>query len=74
LVEIVRKHRLPDTILFLSEALHDNSLEVWKNALDGFVALSGPTAAQILESVETQFPLAGQTQFERIEWIDEAIR
>jgi len=74
LVKIIWQHRVPETISFLSEALDDNHPEVWKNALDGFVALGSASAIQILESAKQQIQAGNQTQSARIGWIDEAIQ
>jgi HEAT repeat protein len=74
LVEIVWQHRAPETIDFLSEALDDNHPEVWKSALDGFVALGSPAAIQVLESVKHRVPTGSQAKSGRLDWIDEAIQ
>ena len=74
LVKIIWQHRIPETISFLSEALNDNHPEVWKNALDGFVALADPSAIQILELTKERIALADTTRSVRIDWINEAIR
>ena len=74
LVKIIWQHRVPETISFLSEALDDNHPEVWKNALDGFVALGSASAIQILESAKQQIQAGNETQSVRIDWIEEAIQ
>jgi HEAT repeat protein len=74
LVEIIWQHRVPETISFLSEALYDNHPEVWKNALDGFVALGQPSSIQILESAKQQSQGNKISWSVRIGWIDEAIQ
>jgi hypothetical protein len=74
LVEIIWQHRVPETVSFLSEALNDNHPEVWKNALDGFVALGDSSAIQILESAKHQIQGTNRTRPVRIDWIDEAIQ
>jgi hypothetical protein len=73
LVEIIWQHRNPATIEFLSEALHDPIPEVWKNAMDGLVALACPKSLDVLRSVRTRaFPKETQTEeFHR--WLKEAI-
>ena len=73
LVEIIWQHRAAETIHFLSEALDDNHPEVWKSALDGFVALDSPAAVQVLESVKERARARSQAKSDQIAWIDEAI-
>jgi HEAT repeat protein len=69
LVEIIWQHRLPETVRFLAEALDDPAPEVWKSALDGLVALGGPSAIRVLESAKQKaFPR------DRADWIDEALQ
>ncbi len=74
LVEIIWQHRVPETISFLSEALDDNHPEVWKNALDGIVALGHPSAIQVLESAKQNVQATHSKRSIKIEWIDEAIQ
>jgi hypothetical protein len=74
LVEIIWQHRVPETRLFLYEALHDNHPEVWKNALDGFVALGDASAIQILESAKREIQGTSGARTVRIDWIEEAIQ
>jgi len=74
LVEVIWQHRLPETVAFLSEALADNAPEVWKNALDGLVALGGESAIKALESVKEQVLAHRQGTPDQAEWIDEAIQ
>jgi hypothetical protein len=73
LVEIIWQHRSFDTIGFLSEAIKDPSPDVWKNAMDGLVALACPKSLDVLRSVRTRaFPKERQTEeFQR--WLKEAI-
>ncbi len=73
LVEIIWQHRNLDTVEFLSEALEDTAPQVWKNALDGLVALAGPKAMQVLRSAQNRvFPKQRQTD-EFQAWLKEAI-
>ena len=73
LVEIIWQHRSFDTIGFLSEAIKDPSPDIWKNALDGLVALACPNSLDVLRSARTHaFPKERQTEeFQR--WLKEAI-
>lgn len=73
LVEIICQHRNPSTIEFLSEALHNPIPEVWKNAMDGLVALACPKAIEALRSARPRvFPKKRETEdFHR--WLDETI-
>jgi HEAT repeat protein len=74
LVEIIWQHRVPETVEFLSEALVDDAPEVWKNALDGLVALGGEAAINALESARNRGLSHRQGTAAQAEWIDEAIQ
>jgi hypothetical protein len=74
LVEIIWQHRQASTIPFLKEALHDGATAVWKQALDGLVALASSAALEVLRDARTtrQFPTQREAEeFRR--WLDEAI-
>ena len=73
LVEIIWQHRQASAIPFLKEALHDDAAAVWKQALDGLVALASTQALDVLRDARTrQFPAERATEeFRR--WLDEAI-
>ena len=73
LIEVIWQHRQQSVIPFLAEVLHDPEPEVWKEALDGLVALASPPALDALHSARTrEFPRQRDTQeFRR--WIEEAI-
>jgi hypothetical protein len=73
LVEIIWQHRNPETIEFLSEALNDPAQEVWKNALDGLVALACPKAIEALRLARSPV-LHKKSQKEKFQrWLEEAI-
>jgi hypothetical protein len=74
LVEIVWKHRLPETLDFLSAALRHDDPRIWKNALDGMVAIGGQTSIMRLETERSRLFAAPQDFKTRLEWIDEAIQ
>jgi hypothetical protein len=74
LAKIIWQHRIPETISFLSEALGDNHPEVWKNALDGFVALGDLASVQTLESAKQHIQLTDATRVIKTDWINEAIQ
>jgi HEAT repeats len=73
LVEIIWQHRQSSVIPFLKEALNDPAAAVWKQALDGLVALASPAALEVLRDGRTrQFGTKWETEeFRR--WLDEAI-
>jgi hypothetical protein len=50
LVEVVWQRRLPSTIPFLAEVLHDAEPAVWQEAMDGLVTLALPEALAALRS------------------------
>ena len=73
LVDIVWHHQHLETVEFLSEALNDSAVEVWKSALDGLVALDSQSALQVLESTRLRIQFDPQLESIQVEWIDEAI-
>jgi len=70
IVEAVWQHRLPTSVDFLAVAVEDPYPEVWKQALDGLVALASAESRKVLELVKSR--VAGQDAILRA-WIDEAI-
>ena len=70
LVEVIWQHRLPDTTVFLAEVLEDSNSTVWKNALDGLVALSTPEAIEVLRVAKRR---ATTMQSDQIRCIEEAL-
>src|SRR6266705_3517438 len=56
----------------LAAALHEDHDPVWKEALDGLVALGGDAALRILEA-ERANPSTSRRDVIKREWIDEAI-
>jgi hypothetical protein len=73
LVGIIWQHRQQSAIPFLAEVLHDPVPDVWKEALDGLVALASLPALDALRSARTrQFPRQRDSEeFRR--WLEEAI-
>ncbi len=67
LLEVIWQTRDPRAIPVLDRALADPAPKVWKEALDGLVAVFGPEAITVLETA-----LARATG-ERAEWIAEAL-
>lgn len=68
LVKIAWNTRAQRSLLLLQEALEDGHDQVWKEALDGLVALGGQEALAIAIQVR------GRTTHDRLPWIDEAIQ
>jgi hypothetical protein len=73
LVYVIWEHRQQSVIPFLGEALLDPEPPVWKEALDGLVALASPAALDVLRAARTRrFPRPRDTEgFRR--WLEEAI-
>ena len=67
LLRILWQTRSSDVLPLLVEGLQDEEQRVWKEALDGLVALGGPHA---LDALRTARP---QTTGQKAAWIDEAI-
>ncbi len=68
MVELAWQIRSPLALPFLAEALADDEPGVWKEALDGLVALGGEPARQILRVAMTS------AEREKATWIEEAIQ
>jgi HEAT repeat protein len=68
IVRAIREHKLPLSVDFFAFALNDISPEVWKEALDGLVALATPEACQALVQSLTHLQ-----DVERRVWFQEAI-
>lgn len=69
LVEILWQHRQASIIPFLGDALQDSAPEVWKEALNGLVALASPAALGVLREARSR--RSDSNEFRR--WVDEAI-
>jgi len=67
LVEVIWQHRQQSVIPFLGEALHTPEPVVWKQALDGLVAMASPAALEVLHSARQ----SSTDEFRS--WIEEAI-
>lgn len=73
LVEMARRMSSVDALSLFDAALRDASPEVWKNGLDGLVALATPGAIAVLEAAAPRSP-PGRTSREEWEgWVLEAI-
>jgi HEAT repeat protein len=72
LIRIIWQFRDAAALPTLGTALGDPSEVVWKDALDGIVALGGKQAHEILQDAYTK--LENQTSNrEKLEWISEAL-
>ena len=73
LVEVIWQHRQQAAIPFLGQTLLDSNPQVWRQALDGLVALASPAALDALRDARTRrFPRQLETEeFRR--WLEEAI-
>ena len=69
IVEIIWQFRNAKTVPFLATVLRDDSDDIWRQALDGLVAIGGDTALEALRSEKTSLPVTGK----KTRWIDEAI-
>jgi len=54
LVEVIWQYRNRSVIPFLGEALSDSGSRVWRQALDGLVALASPGALDVLRRARKQ--------------------
>ncbi len=74
LVEIIWQHRSRESLPFLFDAFRSLYPEIWKNALDGIVALRASEGRSYLESERQRILDEPQRDSARLEWIDEALR
>jgi HEAT repeat protein len=65
---VIWQHRQQSVIPLLGEALLDAHPRIWRQALDGLVALSSPAAVAALRSARVH---RHDVEFRR--WVDEAI-
>jgi len=73
LLNVIWQNRQPSVVPFLEKALWDPEPEVWKEALDGLVALASPASLKVLLGARTMNVLDRPGGTEWVEWIDEAI-
>jgi hypothetical protein len=73
LVGVIWEYRERSVIPFLGEALSDPEPRIWRQALNGLVALASPAALEVLRAARTrQLPTQhGTEEFRR--WLEEAI-
>ncbi len=73
LVEVIWEYREQSAIPFLREVLFDSESRIWRQALNGLVALTSPAALEALRAARSrEFPGQRDTQeFRR--WLEEAI-
>jgi hypothetical protein len=73
LVEVIWEYRERSVIPFLGEALSDTESRIWRQALNGLVALASPATLDILRAARTrEFSTHRETgEFRR--WLEEAI-
>ena len=67
LLRILWQTRSNDVVPLLMEGLEDEEPNVWKEAIDGLVALGGPHALEALRAARPR------STSPKAEWIDEAI-
>ena len=72
LVRIVWESREAEGVPLLGSALADSADSVWKEALDGLVAIGGPEALQALRQARARLTTDARDSNKR-EWIDEAV-
>jgi hypothetical protein len=76
LVEVIWQHRDLSIIPFLGDVLDDEAPEVWKQALDGLVALASPLSRRVLTDAQARFHNRKDMQIwlhEALEQVDEAL-
>lgn len=73
IVQCIWHHRRQETISFLAEVLNDPEPCVWKEALDGLVAIGSAEASQAVQAARTRIPAERARRGITIEWIDEAL-
>jgi hypothetical protein len=74
LIEVIWQHRQQSVIPFFGEALRDSEPMVWKEAMDGLVALACPAALDVLRSARSRQLSRPQDAAEFQRWLEEAIK
>jgi HEAT repeat protein len=67
LINIAWRTNSPAALPLLKEALDDSDPGIWKEALDGLIALGGPSALDVMRQVRAR------AKAEKAEWLEEAI-
>lgn len=73
LVEVIWQYRDRRSIDFLGQALSDPKPEVWKQALDGLVAIGGREAAAWVKKTQERLARAEVRNGLSAEWLSEAL-
>lgn len=73
LLGVIWQHRQPSVIPFLGEALLDSEPRVWREALDGLVALASPASLEALRAARTRHFSERRDTEEFRNWLEEAI-
>lgn len=75
ITQIIWEHRNSKSLVFLAHALADPSESVWKEALNGFVAIGGEEARdQLLSALLTSVPNKTSWIIEAIDQISESLK
>jgi HEAT repeat protein len=74
LVELARQLRSADALPLFEAALQDPSPEVWKQALDGLVALASPASILLLEDASRREPPGKTSATDWASWVGEALQ
>jgi HEAT repeat protein len=73
LVKVLWERRDPTVLSLLATALGDRNAEVWKEALNGLVALASPQSLDILGRALEE-PVSGRSEPDKFgSWVSEAI-
>lgn len=73
LLGVIWQHRQQSIIPVLAEALLDSEPEVWREALDGLVALASPASLDALYAARTRHFARQEEAKEFRNWLEEAI-
>ena len=74
LVGLARHIRSADALPLFDRALRDDSPEVWKEALDGLVALASPASLLLIEAAMRQAPPGRTSDADWRSWLQEALQ
>ena len=73
LVEVIWQYRDRSVIPFLGDALSDSEPRVWRQALDGLVALASPDALDVLRRARNRKFCSQREAEEFHQWLEDAI-
>lgn len=73
IVQCIWQHRRPEDVSFLANLLYDPESAVWREALDGLVAIGGSDVVSALQEGRMRLSEEQPVRATTVEWVDEAL-